>query len=221
VRQFGTYEISEDGTQSLADNDQWMAWAAWNKNFYEKKVSPIEASLPNGGSNALFIAGKLGIRHNQRSTYRAIIEGLKQTQNPFEWTIIQAPRGPKPLGWGASVDTHSATTSTKYPDEAFALSYALADDIFTRYVVEGQGYLTARVKDLETAKDLITPFIELQYKCMTQEEAFHQPANDRGKEVETIYVNELSKLWLGDEELNAGFMQNMKAAVDEVLAKPF
>src|SRR4029079_8275398 len=128
---------------------------------------------------------------------------------------VQAPRGPKPLGWGASVDTHSATTSTKHPDEAFALSLALADDIFTRYVVEDQGYLTARVKDLETAKDLITPFIELQYKCMTEGEAFRHPATSRGKEVETVYANELAKLWLGDAELNAGFMQNMKAAADE------
>lgn len=221
VRQFGTYENNEDGTESLADNDQWMAWTAWNKNFYDKKVAPIEASLPTGGSDALFIAGKLGIRHNQRYFYRANIEGLKQAANQFEWSVIQFPRGPKPLGWGASVDTHSATTSTKHPNEAFALSYALADDIFTRYVVEGQGYLTARVKDLETAKDLMNPFIELQYKCMTQEEAFRQPANYRGHEVETVYVNELSKLWLGDEQLNAGFMQNMKAAVDEILKKPF
>lgn len=221
VRQFGTYENNEEGTKSLADNDQWMAWTAWNKNFYDKKFAPIEASLPTGGSNALFIAGKLGIRHNQRSTYRAIIEGLKQAQTPFEWTIVQAPRGPKPLGWGASVDTHSATAGSKHPDEAFALSYALADDIFTRYVVEDQGYLTARVKDLETAKDLLNPFIELQYKCMTESEAFRQPANSRGTEVQTVYANELSKLWLGDEELTAGFMANMKAAADEVMAKPF
>lgn len=221
VRQFGTYENNEEGTESLADNDQWMAWAAWNKNFYDKKLAPIEASLPTGGSDALFFAGKLGIRHNQRYFYRATTVALKQAQEPFEWSVIQFPRGADAKGWGASVDTHSATTGSKHPDEAFALSYALADDTFTRYVVEGQGYLTARVNDLETAKDLLNPFIELQYKCMTQQEAFRQPANARGKEVETVYANELAKLWLGDAELNAGFMQNMKAAADEIMKKPF
>ncbi|MCX6050383.1 MAG: hypothetical protein NT075_35255, partial [Chloroflexi bacterium] len=89
------------------------------------------------------------------------------------------------------------------------------------YVAEDQGYLTARVNDLETVKDIITPFLELQYKCMTEEEKFHQPANARGSEVETVYINELSKLWLGQSKLDAAFMANLKSAIDEVLDKPF
>jgi hypothetical protein len=136
-------------------------------------------------------------------------------------TIIQAPRQPNAKGWVASVDTHSATANTKHPEEAFALSYALADQTFTRYVAEDQGYLTARVDDIETVKDMIYPFLELQYQCMTEEEKFHQPANARGLEVQTVYANELSKLWLGEEELTPAFMQNLKDAVDEILNKPF
>ena len=75
--------------------------------------------------------------------------------------------------------------------------------------------------DLETIKDITTPFLELQYKCMTEEEKFHQPANARGSEVETVYVNEFQKIWLGQEQLTQAFMANVKAAVDEVLDKPF
>jgi ABC-type glycerol-3-phosphate transport system substrate-binding protein len=221
VRQFGTYENNEEGTESLADNEQWYAWVAWNRNFYDKTVAPIEASLPSGGSDALFLAGRLGMRHNQRYFYRRVIEGMKEVENPFEWTIIQAPRGPEPKGWGASVDTHSASTITKHPDEAFLFIHALADETFTRYVVEDQGYLTARVDDLETVQDIITPFLELQYQCMTEEERFHQPANARGREVETVLVNELGKIWLGSEPLTEAFMANVKDAVDEVLDKPF
>jgi len=221
VRQFGTYENNEEGTVSLADNEQWYQWVAWNKNFYDKKLAAIEASLPTGGSDALFLAGKLGIRYNQRYFYRRVIEGMKEVETPFEWSVLQAPRGADAKGWGASVDTHSATTSTTHPDEAFALSLALSDDIFTRYVAEDQGYLTARVNDLETTKDITNEFIELQYKCMTEEEAFHQPANARGSEIETIYINEFAKLWLGEEELTEAFMANVKAAVDEILNKPF
>jgi ABC-type glycerol-3-phosphate transport system substrate-binding protein len=221
VRQFGTYENNEEGTESLADNEQWYNWVAYNKNFYDKKVAPIEASLPNGGSDALFIAGKLGMRHNQRYFYRALNEGLKQAENQFEWSVIQAPRGADAKGWGASVDTHSVTTASKHQDEAFLFIYALADETFTKYVATAQGYLTARVNDLETVKDIMNPFLELQYQCMTEEENFHQPANARGHEIETIYVNEFAKLWLGEEELTEAFMANVKALVDETLNKPF
>ncbi len=220
-RQFGSYENNDEGTKCLADGEGWMAWASWVKNFYDKKQTAVQTALPSGGADALFLAGRLGIHHNQRYFYRASKVGMKEVQKPFEMTIIQAPRKPNAKGWVASVDTHSATTTTKHPEEAFALSYALADKTFTHYVAEDQGYLTARVDDLETVKDITTPFLELQYKCMTQEEKFHQPANARGTEIETIYVNELSKLWLGQAKLDAAFMGNLKDAVDEVLNKPF
>jgi ABC-type glycerol-3-phosphate transport system substrate-binding protein len=177
--------------------------------------------LPSGGSDALFLAGKLGMRHNQRYFYFRTVEGMKEVENPFEWTVIQAPRGPEAKGWVASVDTHSATTNSAHPDEAFLFIYAMADETFTRYVCEQQGYLTARANDLETVKDISTPFIELQFQCMTEEERFHQPANARGKEVETVYLNEFAKIWLGEEQLSEAFMANVKAAVDEILDKPF
>lgn len=221
VRQFGTFENNEEGTESLADNEQWFAWAQWLKNFYDNGIAAVEASLPTGGSAALFMAGRLGILHSQRSMYRRVIEGLKEVENPFDWTVIQFPRGADPKGWGASVDTHSVSTNTQHPDEAFQFIYALADATFTRYVAEDQGYLGARVDDLETVEDIKTPFLELQYQCMIESERFHQPANARGKEVETVLVNELSKLWLGTEELTEAFMSNLKDAVDEVLDKPF
>ena len=221
VRQFGSYENNEEGTESLADSEGWYQWAAWNKHLYENNLAPIEASLPSGGSRALFLAGKLGMLHAQRSTYRAVIEGMKEVENPFEVTIIQLPRGPEAKGWVASVDTHSSSTATKHPDEAFLLTYALADQTFTRYVVEDQGYLGGRVDDIETIEDIMTPFLELQYQCMLEEEKFNQPANARGLEVQTVCVNELSKLWLGEEELSEAFMANLKDAIDEVLDKPF
>ncbi|MEZ4736089.1 MAG: hypothetical protein R3E79_54065 [Caldilineaceae bacterium] len=146
---------------------------------------------------------------------------MAEVEKPFKWSVIQFPRGPEAKGWGASVDTHSVSTASKHPDEATDFIYAMADQTFTRFVAEDQGYLTARVDDLETVKEIIYPFLELQYQCMTEEEKFHQPSNARGLEVETVYRNELDKLWLGDEALTPAFMANVKAAVDEVLAKPF
>jgi ABC-type glycerol-3-phosphate transport system substrate-binding protein len=220
-RQFGTYENNEEGTESLVDNEQWMQFVSWLKDLYDRKLTTVESVLPSGGADALFLAGKLGMRHSQRSFYRRVVEGMKEVEEPFEWSVIQAPRRPDAKGWVASVDTHSATTLTRYPNEAMALSYALADQLFTRYVAEDQGYLGARVDDLETIKDITSPFLELQYQCGIEEERFHQPANARGKEIETVYINELDKLWLGEAELNAAFMGNLKDAIDEVLDKPF
>jgi ABC-type glycerol-3-phosphate transport system substrate-binding protein len=221
VRQFGSYENNEEGTESLADNEQWMQWAAWVKGFFDRKQAATDNALPSGGADALFLAGRVAMRPNQRFFYRRVNVGMNEVEKPFSWRVIQYPRGENALGWGASVDTHSVSTACKYPDEAFRFIYAMADSIFTRYVAEDQGYLTARVDDLETVGDMLYPFLELQYQCMTEEEAFHQPANARGLEVETVYRNELDKLWLGQEELTPAFMANMKAAVDEVLAKPF
>jgi multiple sugar transport system substrate-binding protein len=221
VRQFGTYENNEEGTQSLADNDEWFQWAGWIKSFYDRKQAATDNALPSGGADALFLAGRIAMRPNQRFFYRRVNLGMNEVEKPFSWRVIQYPRGENALGWGASVDTHSVTTNCKHPDEAFRFIYAMADATFTRYVAEDQGYLTARVDDLDTVTDMLYPFLELQYQCMTEEEAFRQPANARGLEVETVYKNELDKLWLGQEGLSAAFMANMKEAVGEVLAKPF
>jgi ABC-type glycerol-3-phosphate transport system substrate-binding protein len=221
VRSFGTYENNEEGTECLADNEQWFAWVSWCKSFYDKGLAAVETALPSGGYDALFLAGRLAMHHNQRYMYRRVSTGMAEVEKPFEWSVIQFPHSAEAKGWVASVDTHSVSTTTKYPNEAFEFIYALADETFTRYVAEDQGYLTARVDDLETVKDMLNPFLELQYRCMTEEEKFRQPANARGSEVESIYINELAKIWLGEAELNAAFMQTMKDAVDEVLAKPF
>lgn len=221
VRQHGTYENNEEGTASLADNEQWLQWATWINSFYTQKEAATDNALPSGGADALFLAGKIAMRPNQRFFYRRVNVGMKEVEKPFSWRVIQYPRGPEALGWGASVDTHSVSTNCKHPDEAFRVLVGMSDATFTRYVAEDQGYLTARVDDLETVKDMIYPFLELQYQCMTEEEAFRQPANARGLEVETIYKNELDKIWLEQEPLTPAFMANMKDAVDEVLNKPF
>jgi multiple sugar transport system substrate-binding protein len=221
VRQHGTYENNEEGTESLANNEQWMQWAAWINSFYERNEAATDNALPSGGADALFLAGRIAMRPNQRFFYRRVNVGMEEVENPFGWRVIQYPRGPEAKGWGASVDTHSVTTNCKHPDEAFRFIYAMADQTFTRYVAEDQGYLTARVDDLQTVEDMIYPFLELQYQCMTEEEAFRQPANARGLEVETVYKNELDKIWLAQEPLTQAFMDNVKDAVDEVLDRPF
>jgi len=191
VRQFGTYENNEAGTESLADNEQWRQWAQWLKPFYDKKLASLEGALPSGGAPALFLAGKLAMCHSQRFMYRRVNVGIKSVPKPFQWRVIQYPRGPQAKGWGASVDTHSASAICKHPQEAFRVLYGMADKKFALFVAEDQGYLTARVDDLDTVKPIIYPFLELQYKCMTQEEKFRQPANARGTEVETAYKSEL------------------------------
>ena len=221
VRQHGTYENNEEGTESLANNEQWLQWASWINGFYEREEAATDNALPSGGADALFLAGRIAMRPNQRFFYRRVNLGMKEVEKPFAWRVIQYPRGPEAKGWGASVDTHSVSTNCKHPDEAFRFIYAMADATFARYVAEDQGYLTARVDDLETVEDMIYPFLELQYQCMLEEEAFRQPSNARGLEVETVYKNELEKIWLAQEPLTPAFMENVKDAVDEVLAKPF
>jgi hypothetical protein len=80
VRQFGTYEMNEEGTESFANNEQWAEWVAWNKNFYDRKFATVEASMPSGGGDALFLAGKVGMRHNQHYFYRRVDTGMKEVE---------------------------------------------------------------------------------------------------------------------------------------------
>lgn len=223
LRQFGGLELSEDGSKSLADSEEWFAWAQWTSKFYEDKLAPLPAAIPEGGPDALFAAGKLAMHHNQRYMNRRVKLAVEAAAKPFKWRVIQFPRGSKARGWTACVDTHSAIATSKHPEEAFLLSYAMADQRFTYLVARDIGYLGGRVDDKDSVKDLIAenPFLAVQYECMTQEEKFRQPTNARGREVETVLKNEMDKVWLGQEKLTQDFMKRLKAAIDEVLAKPF
>lgn len=220
---FGGIELNDEGTKSMADSPQWFEWVKWTSNFWEKKQAPLAAAIPAEGIDAMFAAGKLAMHHNQRFMNRRVKLAVQAAKQPFKWRTIQVPRGASPRGWVACVDTHSATTQTKYPNEAFMLSYALADQRFTYLVARDIGYLAGRVDDKESVKELLPndPFLALQYECMLQEEKFRQPKNARGSEVQTVLLNELSKIWLGQEKPTQDFMKRLKAAVDEVLAKPF
>jgi ABC-type glycerol-3-phosphate transport system substrate-binding protein len=223
IRAFGGYENTEDGSKSLADTKEWWEWVQWTNNFFVKKESPLAAAIPTEGSDAMFAAGKLAMHHNQRFMNRRVKLAVEKAQKPFKWRVIELPRTAAAKGWTACVDTHSATTQSKNPQEAFALSYAMADPRFTFLVARDIGYLGGRNDDKDAVKDLIAndPFLAVQYECMTREEKFRQPKNARGMEVQTTLKNELDKVWLGQEKLTQDFMKRVKAAVDEILAKPF
>ncbi|MBC7235201.1 MAG: extracellular solute-binding protein [Chloroflexi bacterium] len=220
---FGGLELNDEGTKSLADSDEWYEWMKWTTYFYVENIAPKGEAVPSGGREAMFAAGKLAMHGNQRYMNRRVKLAMQEAGNPFKWKAIQVPKCDKPVGWTACVDTHSVTTFSKHPNEAHMLEYALADQRFTYLVARDIGYLGGRVDDGETVKDLIKddPFLALQYQCMIEERKFNQPANARGREVETVLKNELDKVWLGEVELTKDFMKQLKAKIDEVLAKPF
>ncbi len=221
VRSFGTYENNDAGSECLADNDQWWEWAQWFVYFYKKHLGALDAALPTGGNQTLFMSGKVASVLEGRSLYARCQVGIPQQERPFAWSVIQMPRVPEAKGWGAYINTHAATVATKHPDEAFQYCYFIGGPVTTVFVAQDQGYLTARTDTLQTLRGMMTPFLELQYQCMVESERVRQPDNCRGREVWTVYHNELDKLVTGQEELTRDFMKRLKTAVDEVLQKPF
>jgi len=188
ARSFGAWENVEDGTESLYDSAEWWEWAQWLGRFYTEKYATVEGTLPSGGITALFSSGKLAMMHRQRYMNKRVKAAVEELDNPFEWKVIEYPHPEGANGWVACVDTHTATAASKYPEEAFLLSYAQADPRFTELVASNIGYLGGRMDDIDTVGSLLEkdPFLKLQYECMLKEEKFRQPPNARGREVQTL-----------------------------------
>jgi ABC-type glycerol-3-phosphate transport system substrate-binding protein len=221
LRSFGGWEYNEAGTECLADSDKWWEWAQWTNEFFRKDLTPHTEVLPTGGMQALFAAQKVPMVAGGRWMHKRIKTAVEEAGDPFEWSVIQVPREADANGWINCVDTHSATVFSKHPEEAFLLSYAMADARFTYLVATTQGYLTARADDGDTIAPLNDAFLNLQFKNMTQEEVLRQPDNCRGGEVQTALTNELQRIWMGDVDLTMDAMKEVKAGVDAVLSKPF
>lgn len=221
-RLFGTYENNAEGTKSLYDAPEWLQWVKWVETFYRRGLAPQSEHLPAGGLTALFAAQKVAMVANGRWWWKEAKRAAEEAaEKPFRFKAISLCRTPNAKGWIAGVDTHSATTYTKHPYEAFQFIYALADKRFTELVAQNIGYLTARGDDIETVKPFLTPWLQLQYENMLEEEMFRQPANARGREVQTVLQNELATIWLGDEKASPEFMNRLKSEVDKILDKPF
>ena len=219
VRRFGGDVIDKDGVTSLADTEPWWEWATWhNRLINVDKVHPQAEAQGTQGIQGMFGSGKLAMFNHERGVYRAtrIAVGDK-----FPWTTIQFPKVANPRGWGAIIATHTGTAASKHKDETFTLVYALADRRMAYITAKEEGYLTARVDNLEAIGDLANdPFLKLQYKCMEEEEVYWRPKNLRSVELETATTNHLDLLWLGKRDLDRAYLVELKKVMNDVLAKP-
>lgn len=223
VRQWGGDLVDKDGLNSLVDQEPFWNWLQWTTNLIVKEgVHPLGGVVKAGDSNALagmFGAGKLAMMHSHRAWQRSIKEAIKDKK--IDMAVIQYPRGPKPLGWVSNVDTHSGTRVSKFKDETFGLIYAMADRRFAYLVAKTQGYLTGRVDNLEAIKELADdPFIKVQAKNDTQQEAWWRAKNLRAYEVEAELLNMLDLIWAGKRQPDKAFVKELKQSMDAVLAKP-
>jgi ABC-type glycerol-3-phosphate transport system substrate-binding protein len=219
IRQFGGDVVSADGLTSLVDKPEFADWLNWQYQIIvQDKVHPLSQAIPNGDLAGLFAAGKVAMVHNQRSFQFASRNAVK---DKFPFTSIQYPRGPKAKGWGASIDTHSVTATSKYKDDAFSLTYAIADKRFAFLVGKFQGYLTGRKDNLDDlgayAQD---HFIQLQQKCTEQNDPFWRAKNLRATEIETALNNNLDAIWLGKSQPDKSYIDGLKKTLDDILAKP-
>ena len=221
VRSFGGWEYDDKGTVSQADTEPWWTWLQWAYGVYKDKIIPVPESLPTEGEQGLFAGQKIAMVYGGRWMHKRIVTAVDAAGKPFEWSIIQAPREANANGWISAVDTHSATSSSKHPEEAYLLSYAMADKRFSELVMENQGYVCARVDDIDTINKLKLPVLEIQYHNIQQQDTLRQPSNARGSEVQTALANEMQKIFQGAVPFGQDALKGVKAAMDEVLAKPF
>ena len=220
-RPFGTTGYNQEGTEILADNDEWYEGMQWAVDFHKQRTVPSADALPSGGNTALFAAGRLAMLYGGRWQWKNLDAAVKASENPFQWKAIFLPNDrPNALPFNVTSDTHSLVSTSEHPAETFKFLYALGDKKFTELVAKGIGYLTARVDDLETIKPFITPWLETQYEASRATTYLPIPANFRTTEASSVVVNGLQPLWLLKEELTRDYMKMFKADVDSILAKP-
>lgn len=219
VRQFGGDIVGSDGIHSLVDSPQFGDWLNWQYQLIvQDRVHPFSQAIPNGDIVGMFAAEKVAMVHEQRFFQFGAVNAVK---GKFPFKAIQFPRGSNALGWGASIDTHSATAASKHKDEALSLTYALADKRFAYLVGKIQGYLSGRVDNLEDLGPYAADaFVQLQEKCTEQCAPFWRAKNLRGYEIESTLNNQLDLVWLGKAQADKSFADSLKKALDEVLAKP-
>jgi ABC-type glycerol-3-phosphate transport system substrate-binding protein len=222
MRSFGGWEGNEEGTECLLDSPECLEWVQYTENLFRKGLTLHEGALPPEGFNGLFAAGRVGMVAGGRWMHNRIVAAVKEAGDPFKWEVIQVPRGPKANGWISAVDAHSATTQSKHPEEAWQVSYSMADLRFSELSL-GCGYMCARADDIETIErmGIMSTFFQVQYDSMLQEDPIHHPANCRGSELQTVIVNELDPVWLGDEKATPETMERVKSALQEIYDKPF
>ncbi|HEY3082924.1 MAG TPA: hypothetical protein VGM69_23795 [Chloroflexota bacterium] len=222
VRQRGGDLVDAAGEKSLVDQPAFNDWLQWNyKLMREDKVHPAGDVVKAGDSSALaamFAAGKIAMAQVHRSWMVAFRSAVG---DKFPWMTIQYPRGQNARGWVANIDTHSHTQASKYKDEAFTLTYALADRRFAYLVAKGQGYLSGRVDNLEAIGELGSdPFLQLQQRCTEEEDPWWIAKNLRQLEFEAELVNQLDLVWLGKRAPDRAFIADLKKGLDDILAKP-
>jgi len=219
IRQFGGDVVAKDGVTSLIDQQEFADWLNWEYQIIvQDRVHPFSQAIPNGDVASLFAAGKVAMVHNQRFFQFAARNAVK---DKFQFTSIQFPRGPKAKGWGTSIDTHSGTAASKYKDEAFTLTAALADKRFAFLVGKFQGYLTGRKDNLEDLGPYAGDhFIQLQQKCTEQNDPFWRAKNLRATEIQDALNNGLDEVWLGKSQPDKDFIGSLHKTVNDILAKP-
>jgi hypothetical protein len=187
----------------------------------EDKVHPMGDVVKAGDSSALaamFGSGRIAMAQVHRAWMIAFRTAVG---DKFPWMTIQYPREKNALGWVANIDTRTHTQASKYKDEAFTLTYALADRRFAYLVAKGQGYLSGRVDNLEAIGELGSDqFLQLQQKCTEEEDAWWIAKNLRQLEVEAELVNQLDLVWLGKRPPDKAFIADLKKGLDDILAKP-
>ena len=226
-RMFGSWEMNDEETESLLDNEEWYRAVEYVQRFFKQRTALRAEALPTGGAEALFAARRLGMIFSGRWRWKGIDNHVKEADEPFAWRAYLIPRatGPNPhpddaLPYTSSSDTHEMCTQTEHPVETFKFLYALGDQKFTELVAKGIGYLTARVDDIETIEPFATDWLRTQYAAQQLTGRLMYGANLRGEEVQAALVNGLDPIWELSQELTREFMDRLKADVDSVLALP-
>ena len=220
VRAFGGDILSIDGTKAQIDQKPFQDWLTWmHQIVVVDKVHPLGEAVPSGGVASLFAAEKLAMAHQQRAFQ---FQARNAVKDKFPFKAIQLPRQSNAVGWISAIDTHSGTAASKYKDEAFTLTYALADKRFSFLVGKFNGYLTGRKDNLQDlASYAQDPFLQLQQKCTEQEErGMWRPKNLREVEIETAINNQLDLIWLNKNQPDSKFISGLQKSLDDILAKP-
>jgi hypothetical protein len=210
--------VDKEGASSLVDRPEFLDWIKWNHGMMvQDGVVPLLSTVPSNNVAAMFASQKVAMAHGDRSFHFLVRQAVKD----FDFAVIQFPRGPKAIGWGAVCSGHCALAASKYKDEVGTLTYAEGDKRFAYLVGKYNGYLTGRANNLEELGQYANdPFVQIQYKSETQTTPYWTPKNFRTQEISAALTNSLDPVWQGKRQPDQAFVTELKKTLDDILAKP-
>lgn len=194
-----TWVLNEDGTQLQFATPQHEEIAAWYLDLLDSKVAPRKPDYIDNSAYGIFING-LSATH--ASIVGNVTNALNVVGDKFELDAVLLPVGAEGRqGTCYSGNQHMINSATQYPEEAYELLKLYSSkEAGVSMVLDGKLQPNGH-KGAWTHPDVVAVnrmFGVTDALLTAGIEKFPMPKNTRFTEANTIFLNEIDRIWEGE-----------------------